>query len=163
MRQLSFILCFALVSLMSCSQETPLPDLPDSTPSVQANSQYDPYSAPSVVENSHPIHGPALLNGGGSGFGGHKVVWDGPWEDNNHPLPEMIQGECMDENTVCYIVVTASAAQAIFQTEGENWNNYNDPAVLIRAYATHSDMVLVNNFQDTNSSGQHTGQVIMKL
>lgn len=165
MRQLSFLLCFALISLMSCSEEGPVSDLGGAAPSVQANGQYDPFSEQSVILNSHSIYGVAVLNNGGNGNGlaGHKVVWDGPWEDNQHPIPEMIQGECMGENTVCYVVVTASAAKAIFQAEGEGWNNHNDPAVLIRAYMNYSDMVLVDNFQDNSSNGMHTGQIIKVL
>lgn len=172
MKQLTFCIALALVILSGCAKDPQIAQLADEAPSVQTSTTYDPYSVESVVLHSHSIYGPMIWNDPNIDFAasnGGGVLWNGPWVDGcgpypcPDPKPEGI-GHCRGKDTVCLLVISASGSVAnIFQAEGLSASNYNSPAVLIRAYMGHSNIVLVDNFSNNNSTGVHQFDVISAL
>lgn len=166
MKHSPILIFLALIFLSACTKDSQLTEHSEEGLSVQASTQaYDPFSVQSVVLNSHSVYGPMVLSDSDVDLPaaqGGGIVWNGPWVDGCGPYPcgPDVIGHCRGKETVCFVVVDAAGIVAnIFQGEGLNVGAYNSPAVLIRTYMDHSDMVLVDNFANT-STGLHQANLI---
>ena len=168
MKQLSAFTFLAFFLLLGCSRTDSIPDSSATTPTLQAGAPaYDPFSDESVILHSHPVYGQMVLDDMGNGLtlaGDIQIVWDGPWMDNPHPWKPLIVGLCENMMMVCFVLVTGPATLGpVFQAEGLDITDYSNPALLIRAYENHSTMVLVDNFGDDPTTGNHTAEIIKEL